>query len=82
VMSDREEKFLAIAQMLSQGVHVSDICKKLKVSGKTVGDVKKMMDAGMIIIDPNGDARFNTTLGEVDAFLEEIRERRPVSTSP
>jgi len=72
----RLEKYLDIAQMLSQGMYIPEITKKLKVSGKDVGKVRRLLENGYITFDPNGNAKFSAPRQEIEAFLEEYDATR------
>jgi len=83
--TETPEKFLEIAELLNRYKNESGaatlICKELKVSGHTVGKVKRMIKNGLIAFKPDGTAYFTVSLDQLEDFLEggakEIRTLSP-----
>lgn len=71
--ADERDKYLEIARRLYEEHHLPDIAHDLKISGKTIGMVKRLMDANYISIDPEThEAKFTASMEEIEAFLDEL----------
>jgi len=77
------EKYLEIARLLrqhagEQGV-ASFICRTLKVSGKDLGKVKRMMDKGVIAFDEEGNPYFTINFADAKKAIRTGEEDRAVA---
>jgi len=77
------EKYLEIARLLrqhagEQGV-ASFICRTLKVSGKDLGKVKRMMDKGVINFDEEGNPYFTIEFADAKRAIRSSGEDAAVA---
>jgi len=74
------DKFLQIAAELmkpkSEGWTVTKITSRLKVGGRDVGKVGRLIKAGLIEINPDGDVEYAASLEDIDEFLEDLDTKK------
>lgn len=74
----RKEKYLEIARTLKAmpRASINIITHQLGVSGKTVGDTRKLIKQGFIIYDEQGQPKLTVTLEEAEQFLDKYKANR------
>lgn len=82
--TETPEKFLQIAELLNRYKNeigaATLISRELKVSGHTIGKVKRMIDNGLIAFKPDGTAYFTVDIDQIRDFIEGgLKEIRPLS---
>jgi len=78
-----QEKYLEISRLWhehqgEQGV-ASFICKELKVSGKDLGKVKRMMEKGVIAFDPEGQPFYTISFEDAERAVKSSKEDSAVA---
>lgn len=65
------------------GASINVITHQLRVSGKTVGDTRKLIKQSFIIYDEQGQPKLTVTLEEAEQFLDKYKvQRLGRATSP
>jgi len=73
-----EEKCIAIARMLKENKQSPEISKALKVSGKQIGQVSRMIDTGLIASDEEDEPYFITPFKQVQKhYMGRTKEMTP-----
>jgi hypothetical protein len=68
-----KDKYLEIARLLHEKTPLNYIARDHKVSGKTIGMIKRLMDNNYITIDPEtNEAKYTADMDEIEAFLDEL----------
>jgi len=76
-MPENLDRYLGIAALYQEYKHgrgaVSKICKEAKCTGWDVGDVKKLIERGLIEFDEEGNPSWTASPEDVEAALEAMK---------
>jgi len=65
----KKELYLEVARMLKLGAPVSEISRALRISGHTIKDVRRLIEAGYITYSENGEPTFVGDIREAEMYL-------------
>lgn len=81
-LEELKETYLKIARLLYKKVSVPEICADLNVSGKLIGRVAKLIEAGLIKYDEEGRPYMTVDINEAEEYLESVKRSEKRAAKP